>query len=311
MRTYILKRLIYAVLTVLGVVTLVFLLQRLSGDPTLVLLPPETPAAEVARFRSELGLDRPIYVQYGKFLWGLLHGDLGYSYRQAAPALGLVLQRVPATFRLALAGMAVALCIGIPSGIIAAIKKDTFFDRAVMAVALLGQAMPVYWMGILLILLFSVNLKWLPALGGGGLEALIMPALALGSYSSARMARLTRSNVLEVLRRDFVRTARAKGNSEFVVIIKHALRNAMIPIVTVISLEFGSLLGGSVITETVFAWPGVGRLSVDAIMGRDYPVVQAVVLVISVVFVSLNLGVDMIYGVLDPRISIASGGKRH
>ena len=311
MRSYLVKRLIYAVLTVLGVVTLVFLLQRLSGDPALVLLPPETPASEVARFRSELGLDRPVYVQYGKFLWGVLHGDLGYSYRQASPALVLVLQRVPATFRLALAGMAVALCIGIPSGIIAAIKKETIFDRAVMAVALLGQAMPVYWMGILLILLFSVKLRWLPALGGSGFESLIMPALALGSYSSARMARLTRSNVLEILRRDFVRTARAKGNREFVVIMKHALRNAMIPIVTVVSLEFGSLLGGSVITETVFAWPGVGRLSVDAIMGRDYPVVQAVVLVISVVFVSLNLGVDMIYGVLDPRISIASGGKRH
>lgn len=311
MRTYLLKRLIYAALTVLGVVTLVFLLQRVSGDPTIVLLPPETPAEEIARFRSLLGLDQPIYVQYGKFLWGLLNGDLGYSYRQAAPALGLVLSRVPATIRLALAGMTVALCIGIPAGVIAAIKKDSLIDRAVMAVALLGQAMPVYWMGILLILLFSVKLQWLPAIGSGGIEALIMPALALGSYSSARMARLTRSNVLEILRRDYVRTARAKGNTEWVVIVKHALRNAMIPIVTVVSLEFGSLLGGSVITETVFAWPGVGRLSVDAIMGRDYPVVQAVVLVISTIFVSLNLGVDMIYGVLDPRISIASGGKRH
>lgn len=310
MRRYVVKRLFFAVLTVLGVVTVVFFLQRVSGDPALVLLPPETPADEVQAFRALLGLDRPLYVQYGKFLWTMLHGDLGFSYRQGAPALGLVLQRLPATFRLAVSGMAIALLVGIPAGVVAAIRKDSLADRAVMAVALLGQAMPVYWMGILLILLFSVRLHWLPAIGSGGLDSLVMPALALGAYSSARMARLTRSNVIDVLRMDFVRTARAKGNAERVVILKHALRNALIPVVTVISLEFGSLLGGSVITETVFAWPGVGRLSVDAILGRDYPVVQAVVLVISSMFVAINLGVDLIYGLLDPRISIAGPRRR-
>lgn len=307
MGRYLIRRLLYAALTVLGVVTLVFFLQRISGDPVAMMLPPETTFEEQDRFRALLGLDKPLHVQYGKFLLMLLQGDLGYSYRQAAPAIGLVLQRLPSSAQLAGAALTVALLIGIPSGVIAAIKRNSLIDRGVMAIALLGQAMPVYWLGILLILLFSVKLRWLPAIGAEGIVALIMPGIALGAYSSARLARLTRSTMLEVLRLDFVRTARAKGLREGRVVMRHAFRNALIPVVTVLGLEIAGLIGGAVITETVFAWPGVGRLSVDAILARDYPVVQAVVLLISTLFVSINLGVDLLYGVLDPRISI--GGR--
>jgi len=307
---YVAKRILFAALTILGVVTIVFILQRTTGDPIATLLPPDVPLEEQAKLRSALGLDQPIHVQYGKFLAGLARGDLGYSYRQGAPALGLVLERVPSTFRLAFAGMLVAIAIGIPAGVLAAVYRGTAGDRIVMSLALVGQAMPVYWTGILLILLFSVRLRWLPAISDGGLVSMIMPALAVGGYSAARIARMTRSSMLEVLRMDYVRTARSKGLRNNVVIVEHALRNALIPIVTVLGMEFGSLMGGSVIVESVFAWPGVGRLAVNAIMGRDYPVVQAVVVVVSAIFVLINLGVDLTYGLLDPRISIANTTRR-
>ncbi|MEA4882978.1 MAG: ABC transporter permease [Clostridia bacterium] len=307
---YVAKRILFAALTILGVVTIVFVLQRTTGDPIATLLPPDVPLEEQAKLRSALGLDQPIHVQYGKFLAGLVGGDLGYSYRQGAPALGLVLERVPSTFKLAFAGMLVATAIGIPAGVLAAVYRGTVGDRIVMSLALVGQAMPVYWTGILLILLFSVRLRWLPVISDGGFVSMIMPALAVGGYSAARIARMTRSSMLEVLRTDYVRTARSKGLRNNVVIVEHALRNALIPIVTVLGMEFGSLMGGSVIVESVFAWPGVGRLAVNAIMGRDYPVVQAVVVVVSAIFVLINLGVDLTYGLLDPRISIANTTKR-
>lgn len=307
---YVAKRILFAALTILGVVTIVFILQRTTGDPIATLLPPDVPLEEQAKLRSALGLDQPIHVQYGKFLAGLARGDLGYSYRQGAPALGLVLERLPSTFRLAFAGMLVAIAIGIPAGVLAAVYRGTAGDRIVMSLALVGQAMPVYWTGILLILLFSVRLRWLPAISDGGFVSMIMPALAVGGYSAARIARMTRSSMLEVLRMDYVRTARSKGLRNNVVIVEHALRNALIPIVTVLGMEFGSLMGGSVIVESVFAWPGVGRLAVNAIMGRDYPVVQAVVVVVSAIFVLINLGVDLTYGLLDPRISIANTTRR-
>ena len=310
MLKYILKRLFYAFLTVLGVATVVFLLQHLSGDPVTLILPPEASSPqEIARLRAAMGLDKPLYVQYGLFLSGLLHGDLGYSYRQGAPALALALSRVPATFQLALSGMLVACTIGITAGMFAATKRDTIIDRIVMSVALVGQAMPVFWTGILFIIVFSVKLKWLPAIGNGGFQSLIMPALAIGGYSAARIARMTRSSMLEVLRMDYIRTARGKGLREKSVIVKHCFRNALIPIVTVLGLEFAGLMGGTVITESVFAWPGVGRLAVAAILGRDYPVVQAVVLIVSTIFVLINLGVDLLYGYLDPRISVSSSSK--
>jgi peptide/nickel transport system permease protein len=310
MFAYLVKRVLYAALTVLGVVTIVFILQRTTGDPIAVLLPADVPLEEHAKLRTALGLDQPLHIQYGKFLLGMSRGDLGYSYRQGAPALSLVLERVPSTLKLALAGMAVAIAIGLPAGVLAAVRRGTFIDRLVMSSALIGQAMPVYWTGILLILLFSVRLRWLPAIGYGGLKSLIMPAIAVGSYSAARIARMTRSSMLDVLRMDYVRTARSKGLNNRAVIVGHALRNALIPIVTVLGMEFGSLMGGSVIVESVFAWPGVGRLAVNAIMGRDYPVVQAVVIVVSAIFVLINLGVDLTYGILDPRISVANTKKR-
>lgn len=310
MFAYLVKRVLYAALTVLGVVTIVFILQRTTGDPIAVLLPADAPLEEHAKLRTALGLDQPLHIQYGKFLLGMSRGDLGYSYRQGAPALSLVLERVPSTLKLALAGMAVAIAIGLPAGVLAAVRRGTFIDRLVMSSALIGQAMPVYWTGILLILLFSVRLRWLPAIGYGGLKSLIMPAIAVGSYSAARIARMTRSSMLDVLRMDYVRTARSKGLNNRAVIVGHALRNALIPIVTVLGMEFGSLMGGSVIVESVFAWPGVGRLAVNAIMGRDYPVVQAVVIVVSAIFVLINLGVDLTYGILDPRISVANTKKR-
>ena len=310
MLKYILKRLFYAFLTVLGVATVVFLLQHLSGDPITLILPPEasTPQ-EIARLRMVMGLDKPLYVQYGVFLSGLLHGDLGYSYRQGAPALTLALSRVPATFQLAFSGMLVACTIGITAGIVAATKRDTIIDRIVMSAALIGQAMPVFWTGILLIIVFSVKLKWLPAIGNGGFQSLIMPALAIGGYSAARIGRMTRSSMLEVLGMDYIRTARGKGLREKSVILKHCFRNTLIPIVTVLGLEFAGLMGGTVITESVFAWPGVGRLAVAAVLGRDYPVVQAVVLIVSTIFVLINLGVDLLYGYLDPRISVSGSSK--
>jgi peptide/nickel transport system permease protein len=307
---YVIRRLLYAMLTVLGVVTIVFILQRTTGDPIAVLLPADVPLEEQARFRAILGLDQPLHIQYVKFLMGMVRGDLGYSYRQGAPALTLVLERVPPTLKLAAAGMAIAIAIGLPAGVLAAVNRGTALDRLVMSSALVGQAMPVYWTGILLILLLSVRLRWLPAIGYGGVKSLIMPALAVGSYSAARIARMTRSSMLDVLRMDYVRTARSKGLNNRSVVVGHALRNALIPIVTVLGMEFGSLMGGSVIVETVFAWPGVGRLAVNAIMGRDYPVVQAVVIVVSAIFVLINLGVDLTYGLLDPRISIANSRKR-
>lgn len=310
MSKYLIKRLLHAMLTLLGIATIVFFLQHITGDPAMVLLPPElSTVEELETLRTNLGLDKPLIIQYKIFILRLLKGDLGYSYRQSTPALPLVIARVPATFKLALAGMLVAILIGVASGVVASIKRNTIIDRLVMSFALLGQAMPVYWTGILLIIIFSIRLKWLPVLSDGGFKSLIMPAIALGGFTAARIARITRSSMLEVLGMDFVRTAKGKGLKKKEVILKHAFRNALIPIVTVLGMEFGSLMGGSVIAETVFAWPGVGRLAIEAILGRDYPIVQAVVLVVCTIFILINLGVDLIYGYLDPRINVINVSK--
>lgn len=305
MLKYLVKRLFYAILTIVGVVTVVFFLQRLTGDPTSVLLPPEMATEEeIQCLRSQLGLDQNIFVQYKNFIVNLFQLDMGYSYRQGTAALPLVLERLPASFRLAVLAMLVATVLGVASGVVAAVKRNTFVDKTVMAIALIGQAMPVYWIGILMIIIFSVKLNILPSMTDGLWQSMIMPVCTLGGYTAARIARVTRSSMLEVLQMDFVRTAKGKGLRKKKVVMKHAFRNALIPIVTVIGMEFGALIGGSVITETVFAWPGVGRLMVEAILGRDYPVVQAVVFVICAIFVFVNLGVDLIYGYLDPRIKV-------
>ncbi len=302
MRRFLLRRLGQAVLVVVGVSLVVFFVIRLSGDPIYLLLPPTATEADRARLAGELGLDRPLWVQYAVFVKRGLTGDLGRSLRYGQAALPLVLERLPATLELALAALLVSLVVSIPAGIVAAIRRHTAYDNLTMLGALFGQSMPVFWLGIMLILVFSVRLELFPTSGRGGLQHLVLPALTLGLYSTARVTRLVRAGMLDVIGQEYIRTAWAKGLPGRRVIVKHALRNTLVPVVTIVGLELGSLLGGAVITETIFAWPGVGRLAVTAIFQRDYPVVQAAVLVTALVFVACNLLVDLAYGWLDPRI---------
>jgi ABC-type dipeptide/oligopeptide/nickel transport system permease component len=304
MRTYLIRRLAQSLIVVLGVSFVVFFILHLTGDPALLLLPPDATADEVQKFRAAMGFDDPFLVQYWRFLKGAVRGNFGESTRHGEPAMALVLERLPATFELAGAGMLIALCVAIPAGIVSAVRRNTLIDYVSTVVALLGQSMPTFWLGIMLILIFSVQLHLLPSSGRGDLQHLVLPAITLGLFTTARMTRLTRSGMLEVLGQDYIRTARAKGVNEPPVVWKHALRNAAVPIVTIAGIELGALLGGSVITETIFAWPGVGRLSVQAIYNRDYPVVQAAVFVLATTFVVVNLLVDVVYTYLDPRIRL-------
>jgi len=301
-RSYLLRRLWQSLLVLFGVSVVVFFILHLTGDPAALLLPPDATAEDIAKFRTDMGFDDPWVVQYARFLKGAVRGDFGESLRHGEPAMGLVLERLPATFELAGAGLLIALTLAIPAGIVSAVRRNTSVDYVSTVVALLGQAMPTFWLGIMLILVFSVRLNWLPSSGRGSLEHLILPAITLGLFTTARITRLTRSGMLEVLGQDYIRTARAKGVGEPPVVWKHALKNASIPIVTIVGIELGTLLGGSVITETIFAWPGVGRLSVQAIFNRDYPVVQSAVFLLASTFVIVNLLVDVVYTYLDPRI---------
>jgi peptide/nickel transport system permease protein len=301
-RGFVVRRLLQATLVVFGVSLVVFCVIRLSGDPALLLLPPDATEADRARFVRQLGLDRPLFVQYAVFVRHAVAGDFGRSLRYGEAALPLVLERLPATLELSLAALVVSLAVSIPAGVVAAVRRDTPYDNFTMLGALFGQSMPVFWLGIMLILVFSVRLELFPTSGRGGLEHLVLPALTLGLYSTARVTRLVRAGMLDVVSQDYIRTARAKGLSGWTVIVKHALRNTLIPVVTIVGLELGALLGGAVITETIFAWPGIGRLAVTAIFQRDYPVVQAAVLVTALIFVATNLLVDLAYGWLDPRI---------
>lgn len=303
MRSFILRRLLLTLPTVWGVVTLVFLLIHLiPGDPVEVMLGESALPADREALRMELGLDRPILEQYGDFLIGLSKGDLGRSLHQREPVLGLILKRYPATLQLTLAAMAISLVISLPAGILSGIRQYSLVDHSTMFMALLGVSMPNFWLGPLLILVFSIRLGWLPVSGRGGIEHLVLPALTLGASMAAIVARMTRSSVLEVLREDYVVTARAKGLSEGTVILKHVLRNAMLPVLTVVGLQFGALLAGAIITETIFSWPGLGTLLVNAIQTRDYPIVQGCVLMISVSYVVVNLFTDLVYALIDPRI---------
>jgi ABC-type dipeptide/oligopeptide/nickel transport system permease component len=302
MKSYLLRRGWQSILVLLGVSAVVFLILHLTGDPALLLLPPDASAEDVAKFRESMGFNDPVAVQYLRFLKGAVRGNFGESLRHGEPAMGLVLERLPATFELAGAGLLIALCLAIPAGIVSAVRRNTPIDYLSTVVALLGQAMPTFWLGIMLILIFSVRLNWLPSSGRGDLQHLLLPAITLGLFTTARITRLTRSGMLEVLGQDYIRTARAKGVDEPPVVWKHALKNAAIPIVTIVGIELGTLLGGSVITETIFAWPGVGRLSVQAISNRDYPVVQSAVFLLASTFVVVNFLVDVVYTYLDPRI---------
>jgi peptide/nickel transport system permease protein len=301
-RVFLVRRFLQSLLVLLGISFVVFGILYLTGDPTLVLLPPDATAEDVQRFREAMGFNDPFFVQYGRFLRGALRGDFGQSIRHGEPAFDLVVERMPATFELAGAALLIALALAIPAGIVSAVRRNTSIDYISTVVALLGQSMPTFWLGIMLILLFSVQFNLLPSSGRGTLEHLVLPAITLGLFTTARITRLTRSGMLEVLNQDYIRTARAKGVGDPPVVWKHALKNAAIPIVTIVGLELGTLLGGSVITETIFAWPGVGRLSVQAINNRDYPVVQAAVFLLASTFVLVNLFVDIVYTYLDPRI---------
>jgi ABC-type dipeptide/oligopeptide/nickel transport system permease component len=301
---YLLRRLIQSIVVVAAVVVLVFAMMFLSGDPAALLLPPDASREEIEAFRHEMGFDQPFWMQFAKFSGNLLVGDFGRSWRFQEPALSVVLERLPATFELAVAALVLSLLIAMPVGVISAVRKDSKLDTVSMVLALLGQSVPGFWLGLMLILIFAVDLGWLPTSGRNGPQYLILPAVSLALALAGRNARLVRSCMLEVLNADYIRTARAKGLSEWRVIGKHALKNAMLPIVTIVGLELGSLLGGAVVTETVFSWPGIGLLAVQAIAGRDYPVVQAVIIISALGFVLINLAVDLLYARLDPRVTL-------
>jgi ABC-type dipeptide/oligopeptide/nickel transport system permease component len=305
MRRYLAAALVHAAAVALGVSMLSFLFMRLSGDPVMLMLPPDATHQQIEEFRERMGFNAPLALQYLRFLSGAARGDFGTSLRHQQPAMDLVLERLPATIELALAGMTLALVVAVPFGIASARRRGSLVDYLGMGGALLGLSMPNFFVGIVGILVFSVKLGLLPTGGRGSWAQLVLPGLALGSYLMALIARLTRSGMLDVLGQDYVRTARAKGLGEPAVVWRHALRNTLIPLVTVVGLQIGELLGGTVVIETVFAWPGVGRLVVQAVFQRDYPLVQAAVFVLAMIFVGVNLLLDAAYRVLDPRIRYA------
>ncbi len=302
MQRYVLGRVLQAAAALLGVTAVAFLLVSLSGDPAFILLTPDAGASQRAAFRQMYGLDQPLPVQYARYVEHVVQGDFGRSFAFERPAVAVVLERVPATLELTCAAVVLGLAFAVPAGVIAAVRQGTWFDRAVMTVVLIGQSVPTFWLGLLMIRVFAVNLHWLPVSGRGTWAQLVMPAIALALWLAALLARITRSEMLESLAQDYVRTARAKGLSEGGVTMRHALGNALLPIVTLIGLQIGTLLGGAVITETVFAWPGVDTLVFDAILRKDYPVVLAVVELVAAAFIVINMSLDVLYAYLDPRL---------
>lgn len=302
MWSFVARRLLLSTFVLAGASVVVFFIVRLSGDPVSLLLPMDaTPEVQTA-LRERLGLDDPLVVQYARFAGGIVRGDFGESLRHRQPAIELVIERLPATFELAAAALLLACLVGIPLGILAAVHRGTFVEAIGMGVALIGQAVPGFWLGLMLIMIVGVQWQLLPTFGRGGMSHLILPAITLSAYTTAILVRILRSSMLEVLGADYVRTAYAKGLRPRTVVLRHALRNALIALVTVLGLQFATLMGGAVVTEAVFAWPGVGRLAVQAIYNRDYPVVQAVVLSVVAIFVLVNLFVDVLYAWIDPRI---------
>lgn len=305
MLKFTMKRLVYLVLVLVGVSFLVFLLLYMTpGDPVRMMLGESATPEAQAELRLELGLDDPFLVQYGRYIKNIVvHQDLGTSYSTRRPVLDEIMTVFPNTVKLATAAIIIAVILGTFLGIVSAVRQNSLLDNAVMVLALIGTSAPIFWIGILMIILFSVNLGWLPPSGLGSFKQLIMPALALGMQSTAVVARMTRSSMLEVIRQDFVKTARAKGQKESVVIMKHVFRNALIPVITVVGLQFGTLLGGAMLTEVVFSIPGVGRLMIEAIKQRDFPIVQGSVLFVAACFSLVNLAVDLLYAVVDPKVS--------
>ena len=310
MRAYIIRGMLQSLLVLWMVLLIVFFMLHMTGDPADVLMPDEATKEEVAEFNKEMGFDKPLYIQYFKFLFGhddknlgVLRGDFGYSYYHNVPAMGLVTERIPATATLAVVALLVGLVIAIPTGILSAVFRKTWIDHFSSVLSMAGQSIPNFWLGLMLIILFSEILGWLPTSGYREAKSIVLPALAAGLYATARIMRMMRSTLLEVMAQDLVNTARSKGVSEALVIGRHALKNASIPVVTIIGLELGGLLSGTVVVEVVFAWPGVGWLVVESINVNDYAVVQAAVALLSFMFVGVNLAVDVLYAWLDPRIS--------
>jgi len=304
MQRYIFQRLFHGIFVLFGVSLVTFFLVQLTGDPAAAMLGPDATPEEIAAMRERRGYDEPIVFQYVEYVGSIARADFGTSHLYNQEAFSLVIERVPATFELTAAALVVTLALSIPLGIWSAVKRDTMIDRLSAVFVFGNQAMPVFWAGILGIMIFSINLGWLPASGRGSLKHLLMPAIVLGLHSAAYQTRLLRSAMLDVLNADFVRTARAKGLREFMVINRHALRNALIPLITATGIQFAGLMGGAVITETVFAWPGVGRLAVQAINNRDIPLVMAATFFFALIILVVNLLVDLSYGLIDPRVRL-------
>lgn len=302
---YALHRLVQGLLVMLGAATIVFALTFLSGDPAATLAPLDTTAEELEQFRQRMGLDRPVPVQYVDFLSRAVQGDFGESYRQRQPAMGLVLERFPNTLKVAIAAILFALLVSIPLGTLSAMFHDRWIDLVARLVALVAQSVPGFLLGVVLILVFAVELRWLPSSGSEGPQSVVLPAVTIGSFSAGMLTRLLRSSLLEVLSQDFIRTAYAKGLNDRTVLLGHALKNAALPFITMLGIQGGFLLSAAVVVETIFAYPGMGRLAVDAIAGKDVPVIQAFVIVAAGIVVVVNLVVDLVYTRLDPRIRLS------
>ena len=302
MYRYLFQKLIDLLVTMLLVSTFVFVILRLTGDPVDMVLPPEATPEMVANMRHTLGLDAPMHVQYARFLLNAVQGDMGDSLQYHQPAVDMVSSALPATIQLAAVAMLLTVVIAVPLGMLAAIYHNSWLDRLVLVFTLFGQSVPFFWLGLILIIVFAVDLGWVPTSGYGTPQQLVLPAITLAAYAIAQVARIVRSSMLDALNQNYVRTARAKGLLERTVLVVHVFKNAAIPIVTIIGLHFGILLGGTVVTETIFAWPGLGRLIVNGISLRDFPVVQAAVLYLALIFVLINTLVDISYGFLDPTV---------
>lgn len=308
---YIIKRLMQAVPVVLGVIVITFILMYLiPGDPVISMVGERYSEETIERLREEMHLDDPMIVQFFRYLGNVLQGDLGKSFITEKPVTVLIMEKFPNTMILAIAAMSFAILLGLSAGILSSLRPRSLIDRGIMILTLGGISAPVFWVGLMLILIVGVNLQWLPATGYGGIEYIILPALTLGLRSAAYLARLTRATMLDVLNQDYIRTARSKGIPQWKIVLKHAFPNTLIPVITVIGADFGSYLSGAVLTESIFGWPGIGRLALDAILKRDFPVIQGTVLLMALVFVLINVIVDLLYGVVDPRIRLEQSGKK-
>ena len=304
MAKYLTKRLFQSLIAIFGIKVIVFIVLNIAGDPVTLMLPETASFEEIEAMRQKMGYNDPIFVQYWRFLSNALRGDIGMSYHYNMPALQVVMERVPATITLALAAMAVALLIGIPAGVISAVKRNTFLDTVIRTLALFGQCVPAFWLGIIMMMFFAVKLKVLPTSGFESWSALVMPAFTLGASSAATITRMLRSNMIEIMSKEYIDVAKAKGLRGYVVVMKHAFKNALSSVITLIGLQIAGLLGGSVITETVFAWPGVGRLLVQSINNSDFMVVEVIVIMMATTFVVVNFIVDVLYCIINPRIRL-------